>query len=403
MFAEIEFERIKRLPKYVFAAINEIKLKMRQDGEDVIDFSMGNPDGPTPNHIIEKLCEAAKKPKNHGYSASKGIYKLRLAVADTYERKYGIKLDADSQVCIAMGSKEGYVHLIQAITNPGDTAIVAEPAYPIHYYAFILSGANVATFGLQWNDKYELDVDAYFEDLEKALHNTMPKPKFVVTNFPHNPTTVVVYKNFYERLVALAKKERFYVINDIAYADLSFDGYVAPSIFEVKGALDVAVESYTLSKSYNMAGWRVGCIVGNERLVGALQKIKSWLDYGIYTPIQIASTIALNGEQECVQEIAKKYEKRMEVLIDSFGAAGWEMQKPKASMFIWAKIPKCALHLGSMEFSKRLLQEAKIAVSPGIGFGNHGDSYVRIALIENENRIRQAGRNLKKFLKQFEA
>lgn len=403
MFEEIEFERIKRLPKYVFAAINEIKLKMRQDGEDVIDFSMGNPDGPTPNHIIDKLCEAAKKPKNHGYSASKGIYKLRLAVADTYTRKYRIKLDPDSQVCIAMGSKEGYVHLIQAITNLGDTAIVAEPAYPIHYYAFILSGANVATFGLKWNEKYELEEDSYFEELEKALCNTMPKPKFVVTNFPHNPTTVVVYKSFYERLVKLAKKERFYIINDIAYADLSFGGYVAPSIFEVEGALDVAVESYTLSKSYNMAGWRVGCIVGNERLVGALQKIKSWLDYGIYTPIQIASTIALNGEQECIQEIARKYEKRMEVLIESFGAAGWEMQKPKASMFIWAKIPKCALHLGSMEFSKRLLQEAKIAVSPGIGFGNHGDSYVRIALIENENRIRQAARNLKKFLKQFES
>ncbi|WP_299548128.1 LL-diaminopimelate aminotransferase [uncultured Helicobacter sp.] len=402
MFKEIEFERIKRLPKYVFAAINEIKLKMRQDGEDVIDFSMGNPDGPTPNHIIDKLCEAAQKPKNHGYSASKGIYKLRLAVADTYARKYGIRLDPDSQVCIAMGSKEGYVHLIQAITNPGDTAIVAEPAYPIHYYAFILSGANVATFGLKWNAEYELDEEAYFSELEKALCNTIPKPKFVVTNFPHNPTTVVVYKSFYERLVALAKKERFYIINDIAYADLSFDGYVAPSIFEVDGALDVAVESYTLSKSYNMAGWRVGCIVGNERLVGALQKIKSWLDYGIYTPIQIASTIALNGEQECVQEIAKKYEKRMEVLIESFSASGWKMTKPKASMFIWAEIPECAKHLGSMEFSKRLLQEAKIAVSPGIGFGNHGDSYVRIALIENENRIRQAARNLKKFLKQFE-
>ncbi len=403
MFEEIEFERIKRLPKYVFAAINEIKLKMRQEGEDVIDFSMGNPDGPTPDHIIDKLCEAAHKPKNHGYSASKGIYKLRLAVADTYKRKYGISLDADTQVCITMGSKEGYVHLVQAITNSGDTAIVAEPAYPIHYYAFILAGANVATFGLQWNANYELDEDAYFKDLENTLHNTMPKPKFVVTNFPHNPTTVVVYKSFYERLVALAKRERFYIINDIAYADLSFDGYVAPSIFEVKDSLDVAVESYTLSKSYNMAGWRVGCLVGNERLIGALQKIKSWLDYGIYTPIQIASTIALNGNQECVKEIAAKYERRMEVLIESFKAAGWTMTKPKASMFIWAEIPQCARHLGSMEFSKRLLQEAKIAVSPGIGFGNHGDNAVRIALIENENRIRQAARNLKKFLKQFEA
>ncbi|MDY3113712.1 MAG: LL-diaminopimelate aminotransferase [Helicobacter sp.] len=402
MFSEIEFERIKRLPKYVFAAINEIKLKMRQDGEDVIDFSMGNPDGPTPEHIINKMCEAAQKPKNHGYSASKGIYKLRLAIADTYKRKYGVSLNPDTQVCVAMGSKEGYVHLIQAITNPGDTAIVAEPAYPIHYYAFILSGANVATFALKWNENYELDVESYFNELEKALKNTMPKPKFVVTNFPHNPTTVVVYKEFYERLVALAKKERFYIINDIAYADLSFDGYVAPSIFEVDGALDVAVESYTLSKSYNMAGWRVGCFVGNTRLIEALQKIKSWLDYGIYTPIQIAATIALNEDQTCVSEISKKYEKRMEVLIDSFSAAGWNLTKPKASMFIWAKLPECAAHLGSLEFSKRLLQEAKIAVSPGIGFGNAGDDYVRIALIENENRIRQAGRNLKKFLKQFE-
>ncbi|TLD86556.1 LL-diaminopimelate aminotransferase [Helicobacter sp. MIT 05-5294] len=403
MFEEIEFEKIKRLPKYVFAAISEIKLKMRQEGEDVIDFSMGNPDGATPEHIIDKLCEAAHKPKNHGYSASKGIYKLRLAFADTYKRKYGISLNPDTQVCVSMGSKEGYVHLIQAITNPGDTAIVAEPAYPIHYYAFMLAGANVATFGLKWNESYELDEEAYFESLQKALKNTMPKPKFVVTNFPHNPTTVVVYKRFYERLVALAKQERFYILNDIAYADLSFGGYVAPSIFEVEGALDVAVESYTLSKSYNMAGWRVGCVVGNEKLIGALQKIKSWLDYGLYTPIQIASTIALNGNQTCVKEIADKYEKRMEVLIDCFGAAGWKMTKPKASMFIWAEIPECAKHLGSMEFSKRLLQEAKIAVSPGIGFGNHGDNFVRIALIENENRIRQAARNLKKFLAQFEA
>ena len=401
MFSEIEFDKIKRLPKYVFASINEIKLHMRQNGEDVIDFSMGNPDGATPQHIIDKLTEAAQKPKNHGYSASKGIYKLRLAIADMYKRKYNVDLDPDLEVCVSLGSKEGYAHLIQAIANYGDTAIVAEPAYPIHYYAFILAGANVATFELKWNENYELDVESYFNSLQKALNNTMPKPKFVVTNFPHNPTTIVVYKEFYERLVKLAKKERFYIINDIAYADLSFDGYVAPSILEIDGAKDVAVESYTLSKSYNMAGWRVGCIVGNQRLVGALQKIKSWLDYGIYTPIQIASTIALNEDQSCVKEISNKYEKRAEVLIDSFKSAGWEMKKPRASMFIWAKIPQCVEHLGSMEFSTRLLKEAKIAVSPGVGFGNHGDLYVRIALIENENRIRQAGRNLKQFLKQF--
>lgn len=401
MFSEIEFEKIKRLPKYVFAAINEIKLKMRQNNEDVIDFSMGNPDGATPQHIIDKMCEAAQKPKNHGYSASKGIYKLRLAFADTYKRKYGIELNPESQVCVVMGSKEGFVHLVQAITNPGDTAIVAEPAYPIHSYAFMLSGANVATFGLKWNENYELDEDAFFANVKEALKKTMPKPKFVVTNFPHNPTTVIAYKSFYERLVALAKKERFYIINDIAYADISFGDFVTPSIFEVEGALDVAVEAYTLSKSYNMAGWRIGCVVGNTRLIEALQKIKSWLDYGIYTPMQIAATIALNESQDCVKEIKDKYEKRAEVLVSAFGAIGWAMQKPKASMFIWAKLPPQCANLGSLEFCKRALQEAKVAFSPGVGFGEYGEGYVRIALIENEKRIRQAASNLKQFLKQF--
>lgn len=401
MFDEIEFEKIKRLPKYVFAAINEIKLDMRHHNEDVIDFSMGNPDGPTPQHIIDKLCEATSKPKNHGYSASKGIYKLRLGICNWYKRKYNVDLDPNSEVCVSMGSKEGYVHLIQAITNPGDNAIVAEPAYPIHYYAFILNGANVARFGIRWNDKMELDEDDFFANISRILKEAMPKPKFVVVNFPHNPTTVVAYKSFYERLVALAKKERFYVISDIAYADLCYDGYETPSIMQIDGAKDVAVETYTLSKSYNMAGWRIGFVVGNTKIITALQKIKSWIDYGIYTPMQIAATVALDGDQKCVQEIKKKYEKRMEVLIKSFKEAGWEMNKPKASMFIWAKIPQCVEHLGSLEFSKRLLKEAKIALSPGVGFGEHGEGYVRIALIENENRIRQASRNLKAFLKNF--
>lgn len=401
MFDEIEFEKIKRLPKYVFAAINEIKLDMRHHNEDVIDFSMGNPDGPTPEHIIDKLCEATSKPKNHGYSASKGIYKLRLGICNWYKRKYNVDLDPNAEVCVSMGSKEGYVHLIQAITNPGDNAIVAEPAYPIHYYAFILNGANVARFGIKWNDKMELDEDDFFANISRILKEAMPKPKFVVVNFPHNPTTVVAYKSFYERLVALAKKERFYIISDIAYADLCYDGYQTPSIMQVEGAKDVAVETYTLSKSYNMAGWRIGFVVGNTKIITALQKIKSWIDYGIYTPMQIAATVALDGDQKCVEEIKKKYEKRMEVLIKSFKEAGWEMNKPKASMFIWAKIPKCVEHLGSLEFSKRLLKEAKIALSPGVGFGEHGEGYVRIALIENENRIRQASRNLKVFLKNF--
>ena len=401
MFDEIEFDKIKRLPKYVFAAINEIKLEMRRNNEDVIDFSMGNPDGKTPEHIIQKLCEAAQKDKNQGYSVSRGIYKLRLAICNWYKRTYGVDLDPESEACVTMGSKEGYVHLVQAIANPGDNAIVAEPAYPIHYYAFILNGANVSTFGLKWNDEMELDANDFFANIKRVLKEVMPRPKFVVVNFPHNPTTIVVYREFYERLVAMAKQERFYIISDIAYAELCFDGFKTPSILEIPGAKDVAVESYTLSKTYNMAGWRVGFVVGNKKIIEALQKIKSWIDYGIYTPLQIASTIALDGDQSCVEEIRDKYEKRMEVLIKSFKEAGWEMKKPKASMFIWAKLPECVGDMGSLEFSKRLLKEAKIAVSPGVGFGDYGEGYVRIALIENEKRIRQAARNLKAFLKQF--
>lgn len=401
MFDEIEFDKIKRLPKYVFAAINEIKLEMRRNNEDVIDFSMGNPDGKTPEHIIQKLCEAAQKDKNQGYSVSRGIYKLRLAICNWYKRTYGVELDPETEACVTMGSKEGYVHLVQAIANPGDNAIVAEPAYPIHYYAFILNGANVSTFGLKWNEDMDLDVDDFFTNLKRVLREVMPRPKFVVVNFPHNPTTIVVYKEFYERLVAMAKQERFYIISDIAYAELCFDGFKTPSVLEIEGAKDVAVESYTLSKTYNMAGWRVGFVVGNKKIIQALQKIKSWIDYGIYTPLQIAATIALEGDQSCIEDIKGKYEKRMEVLIQSFGEAGWKMKKPKASMFIWAKLPQCVGDMGSLEFSKRLLKEAKIAVSPGVGFGDYGEGYVRIALIENEKRIRQAARNLKAFLKQF--
>lgn len=402
MFDEIEFDKIKRLPKYVFAAINEIKLEMRRNNEDVIDFSMGNPDGATPDHIIQKLCEAAQKGKNQGYSVSRGIYKLRLAICNWYKRTYGVELDPESEACVTMGSKEGYVHLVQAIANPGDNAIVAEPAYPIHYYAFILNGANVSTFGLKWNEQMELDVEDFFINIKRVLKEVMPRPKFVVVNFPHNPTTIVVYREFYERLVAFAKQERFYIISDIAYAELCFDGFKTPSILEIEGAKDVAVESYTLSKTYNMAGWRVGFVVGNKKIIQALQKIKSWIDYGIYTPLQIAATIALEGDQSCVKDIKNTYEKRMEILIKSFGEAGWEMKKPKASMFIWAKLPECVGDMGSLEFSKRLLKEAKIAVSPGVGFGDYGEGYVRIALIENEKRIRQAARNLKSFLKQFQ-
>ncbi|RDU63134.1 LL-diaminopimelate aminotransferase [Helicobacter sp. MIT 14-3879] len=401
MFDEIEFNKIKRLPKYVFASINEIKLQMRRNGEDVIDFSMGNPDGPTPEHIINKLCEAAKKPKNHGYSVSKGIYKLRLAVSNWYKRKYNVSLNPDTEVCATMGSKEGYVHLIQAITNPGDNAIVCSPAYPIHYYAFILNGANVINLPIKWDNEMYLDIESYFNDLQKSIKSAFPKPKFVVVNFPHNPTTTIVKKEFYERLVSIAKQERFYIISDIAYAELCFGDFKTPSIFEVDGAKDVAVETYTLSKTYNMAGWRVGFVVGNKKMIEALQKIKSWIDYGMHNPTQIAATIALDGEQDCVEEIKSKYEHRMEVLIKSFNSIGWEVNKPKASMFVWAKIPNDYLHLGSLEFCKRILQEAKVAFSPGVGFGENGEGYVRIALIENDKRIRQASKNLKNFFQKF--
>lgn len=402
MFEEIEFEKLKRLPKYVFAEVNELKMAARRAGEDVIDFSMGNPDGPPSPHIVEKLVESAQKEKTHGYSASKGIYKLRLAICNWYERRYGVALDPETEAVATMGSKEGYVHLTQAITNPGDVAVVPDPTYPIHSYAFTLAGGTVHKMELVFNETYEVDEERFFVNLRKAFAESVPKPKFVVVNFPHNPSTAVVTPAFYERLVALAKKERFYIISDIAYADITFDGYKTPSIMSVDGAKDVAVESFTLSKSYNMAGWRVGFVVGNAKLVGALQKIKSWLDYGMFTPIQVAATIALNEDQSFVGEVIERYRKRRDVMCESFTNAGWPIVSSKASMFLWAKIPEEALHMGSLEFSKKLLTEAKVAVSPGIGFGEYGEQHVRIALIENEKRIRQAARNIKQYLKTIE-
>ncbi|EAL3041434.1 LL-diaminopimelate aminotransferase [Campylobacter coli] len=400
MFDEIRFNTIERLPNYVFAEVNAIKMAARHAGKDIIDFSMGNPDGKTPQHIIDKLCESANKDKTSGYSTSMGIYKLRLAICNWYKRKYGVNLDPESEVVATMGSKEGFVNLARAIINPGDVAIVPAPAYPIHTQAFIIAGGNVAKMPLKYNEKFELDENKFFEDLDKTLHESIPRPKYVVVNFPHNPTTVTCEKSFYERLVATAKKERFYIISDIAYADLTYDDYKTPSILEVEGAKDVAVETYTLSKSYNMAGWRVGFTVGNKRLVAALKKIKSWFDYGMYTPIQVAATIALDGDQSCVDEIRAAYDKRMHILLEAFENAGWKLHKPRASMFVWAKLPESKMYLKSLEFSKQLLQHAEVAVSPGIGFGEAGDEYVRIALIENENRIRQAARNIKKYLKE---
>jgi alanine-synthesizing transaminase len=403
VFPEIEFERMKRLPNYVFAEVNNIKMEARRAGEDVIDFSMGNPDGPAPQHITDKLIEAAAKPKNHGYSVSAGIFKLRLAISNWYKRKYDVDfLDPNKHICATMGSKEGYVHLVQAIVNVGDVAVVPDPTYPIHSYAFMLNGAAVHKFELAFDDVFKVDEDVFFQRLQKTIDESIPKVKFVVVNFPHNPTCATVTPEFYVKLVAMAKRERFYIISDIAYADITFDGYKTPSIFQAEGALDVAVECFTLSKSYNMAGWRVGCIVGNEKLIGALKRIKSWLDYGMFTPIQIAATVALDGPQDCVAEHVEKYRKRRDLMLEVFEEAGWKMNKPNASMFIWAKIPEVALHLGSMEFSKQLLTQAHVAVSPGIGFGHYGDQYVRIALIENEKRIRQAAKNIKKYLKSLE-
>jgi len=402
MFDEIQFDRIKRLPKYVFAEVNELKMARRRAGADVIDFSMGNPDGDTPEHIREKLIESAQKTKTHGYSASKGIPKLRGAICDWYKRRYDVDLDPETEAVATMGSKEGYAHLAYAITNPGDVAVVPDPTYPIHSYAFILAGGNVQKMELPFDEDYKVDEDLFFERLEQAFHISFPKPKYVVVNFPHNPTTATVTPDFYTRIVAMAKRERFYIISDIAYGDLTFDGYKTPSIMSVPGAKDVAVESFTLSKSYNMAGWRVGFFVGNPKLIGALQKIKSWLDYGMFTPIQVAATVALQGDQSCVQEITDKYDHRQDVLLEAFNRVGWPVRRNQASMFVWARIPECARHLGSLEFSKRLLVEANVAVAPGIGFGEYGDEYVRIALIENDKRIRQAAKNIKNFLQQFE-
>ena len=402
MFDEIRFNTIERLPNYAFAEVNAIKMAARRDGADIIDFSMGNPDGRTPQHIIDKLCESAMKDKTHGYSVSQGIYKLRVAICNWYKRKYGVILDPETEAVATMGSKEGFVHLVQAIINPGDVAIVPDPAYPIHTQAFIIAGGNVTKMPLIYNTNFEVDENKFFENLEHAIEESIPKPKYVVVNFPHNPTTVTCQKSFYERLVDMAKRERFYIISDIAYAELTFDGYKTPSIFEVDGAKDVAVECYTLSKSYNMAGWRVGFICGNKKLVSALKKIKSWFDYGMFTPIQVAATIALDSDQDCVEQIRQTYEKRRDTLIEAFSAAGWDIAKPRASMFAWAKLPPQVGNIGSKEFAKQLLTKACVAVSPGAGFGPAGDEYVRIAFIENENRIRQAARNIKKYLKEVQ-
>ncbi|HWK69707.1 MAG TPA: alanine transaminase [Burkholderiaceae bacterium] len=382
------FPRIERLPPYVFNITGELKMAARRRGEDIIDMSMGNPDGPTPKHIVDKLVEAASRPDTHGYSVSKGIPRLRRAISGWYERRYGVQIDPDSEAIVTIGSKEGLAHLMLATLDRGDTVLVPNPSYPIHIYGAVIAGANIRSVPMTPG----LD---FFEEIERAVRESIPKPKMMILGFPSNPTAQCVDLSFFERIIALAKEHGILVVHDLAYADITFDGYVAPSIMQVEGARDVAVEFFTMSKSYNMAGWRVGFMVGNQELVNALARIKSYHDYGTFTPIQVASIAALEGPQECVAQVVEQYRNRRDVLAKGLHEAGWMVDIPKASMYIWAKIPEAYQHLGSLEFSKRLLADAKVAVSPGIGFGEYGDDYVRFALIENEQRTRQAVRGIK--------
>jgi alanine-synthesizing transaminase len=372
----------------VFNITGELKMAARRRGEDIIDMSMGNPDGATPKHIVDKMVDATQRGDTHGYSVSKGIPRLRKAICDWYLRRYNVEFDPDSEAVVTIGSKEGLAHLMLATLDRGDTVLVPNPSYPIHIYGAIIAGAN--TRSVRMTD----DVD-FFEELQRAIRECTPKPKMMILGFPSNPTARCVELDFFERVVALAKEHDILVVHDLAYADIVFDGYRAPSIMEVPGARDVAVEFFTMSKSYNMAGWRVGYMVGNKELCAALARIKSYHDYGTFTPIQVASVIALDGPQDCVEEVRQTYELRRNVLAKGLHEAGWMVEVPKASMYIWAKIPEPYAHLGSLEFAKKLLAEAKVAVSPGIGFGDYGDDHVRFALIENEARTRQAIRGIK--------
>jgi alanine-synthesizing transaminase len=373
----------------VFNIIGELKQQARKAGEDIIDFGMGNPDGPTPPHIVAKLVEAATKPVNHRYSVSKGIFKLRQAITDWYRRRYGVELDPETEAIVTIGSKEGLGHLALAVLGPGDVVLCPSPTYPIHQYSVIIAGGDLRTVPM-------LPGQDFFASLVEAARQARPRPKLLILNFPHNPTTAVVDLDFFQKVVAFAREHELMVVHDLAYADLCFDGYSAPSILQVPGAKDLAVEFFTLSKSYNMPGWRVGFAVGNAAMVHALARIKSYLDYGMFQPIQIAAIHALNGPQHWVDEIRARYEARRNVLVDGLNRLGWQVERPKATMFVWAPIPPPFAHLGSLEFAKFLLREAKVAVSPGIGFGEHGDGFVRFALIENEHRIRQAVRGIRR-------
>ena len=383
-----EFARIKRLPPYVFNITGELKAAARKRGEDVIDLSMGNPDQPTPRHIVDKLIESVQRPDTHRYSVSKGIPRLRRAICNWYKTRFNVEFDPDSEAIVTIGSKEGIAHLTLATLDRGDIVLVPNPSYPIHIYGPVIAGADIRHVPMI------AGVD-FFETLERAIRDSYPKPKMLIVNFPGNPTTQCVELPFFERLVAIAREHEVYVVHDLAYADIVFDGYRAPSIMEVPGAREIAVEFFTLSKSYNMAGWRVGCMVGNRDLVTALARMKSYHDYGMFTPIQVASIIALEGPQECVETVRQTYQKRRDVMCAGLEAAGWPVEVPRATMYVWAPIPEPYQKMGSLEFSKKLLNDARVAVSPGVGFGEYGDDHVRFALIENEARTRQAVRGIK--------
>jgi alanine-synthesizing transaminase len=387
-----EFHRMMRLPPYIFGIVNQLKMESRRIGEDIIDLGMGNPDLPTPKHIVNKLIEAVKNPRNHRYSASKGIYKLRLAITDWYRRRYDIDLDPESEAVVTIGVKEGIGHLALATLGPGDVVLVPSPTYPIHAYSIVIAGGDLRSVPLTGEGDF-------FQRLMIATKQSWPQPKMLIVSFPHNPTTKVVDLNFFEDLVSFAKEHRLMIVHDFAYCDIVFDGYRAPSLLQVKGAKDVGVEFFSLSKSYNMPGWRVGFAVGNIEMLASLARLKSYFDYGVFQPIQIAAIIALNEDQQCVRETVDVYRKRRDTLIQGLKRVGWEIEKPKGTMFVWAEIPKPFKKMGSVDFSKLLLREGKVAVSPGIGFGEYGEGFVRFALVENENRIKQAVKGIQKVLK----
>jgi alanine-synthesizing transaminase len=388
----VQFPRIERLPPYVFNITAELKMAARRRGEDIIDFGMGNPDGPTPAHIVAKLVETVQRGDTHGYSVSRGIPRLRRAICQWYQRRYGVEFDPETEAIVTIGSKEGIAHLTLATLGRGDTVLVPNPSYPIHIYGPVIAGADIRQVPLTPN------VD-FFAELEHTIKMSFPKPKMLIINFPANPTAQCVELPFFEKIIALAKEHGIYVVHDLAYADICFDGWKAPSIMQVPGARDVAVEFFTMSKSYNMAGWRIGFMVGNKDLVNALARIKGYHDYGTFTPIQVAAIAALEGPQDCVAEVAMTYQKRRDVLVKGLHEAGWLVDIPKASMYVWAKIPDAYKELGSLEFTKKLMTQAKVSVSPGIGFGEFGDQHVRFAMIENESRTRQAIRGIKQMFR----